>query len=187
MLKSLTVYMDHNKLENSWSDIRPPYLPSESNSIQVKKQQFEWDVEQQTGLKLGKEYDKAVCCHSAYLNSTQSTSHTMHVQYATGEVCAGLRRFSHVNSLGHYGLLATRLLCPWVSPGKNIGVACHALLQGIFPTQGSNRVCLLNWQVSSLWLASPGEALCMSLRGLNTVDEMNSNICHNNYSPFICK
>ena len=27
---------------------------------------------------------------------------------------------------------------PWDSPGKNIGVGCHALLQGIFPTQGSN-------------------------------------------------
>ena len=31
-----------------------------------------------------------------------------------------------------------RLLCPWNSLGKNIGVGCHALLQGIFPTQGSN-------------------------------------------------
>ena len=28
--------------------------------------------------------------------------------------------------------------CPWDSPGKNIGVGCHFLLQGIFPTQGSN-------------------------------------------------
>ena len=30
------------------------------------------------------------------------------------------------------------LLCPWDSPGKNTGVGCHAVLQGIFPTQGSN-------------------------------------------------
>ena len=28
-------------------------------------------------------------------------------------------------------------LCPWNSPGKNIGVGCHFLLQEIFPTQGS--------------------------------------------------
>ena len=28
--------------------------------------------------------------------------------------------------------------CPWNSPGKNIGVGCHFLLQGIFPTQGLN-------------------------------------------------
>ena len=33
---------------------------------------------------------------------------------------------------------ATRLLCPWNSPGKNTGVSCHFLLQGIFPTLGSN-------------------------------------------------
>ena len=33
---------------------------------------------------------------------------------------------------------ATRLLCPWNSPGKNTGLHSHSLLQGIFPTQGSN-------------------------------------------------
>ena len=38
---------------------------------------------------------------------------------------------------GH-GLQPSRLLCPWNSPGKNIGVGSHSLLQGIFPTQGSN-------------------------------------------------
>ena len=31
-----------------------------------------------------------------------------------------------------------RLLCPWDSPGKSTRVGCHFLLQGIFPTQGSN-------------------------------------------------
>ena len=31
----------------------------------------------------------------------------------------------------------TRLLCPWDPPGKNTGMGCHVLLQGIFPTQGS--------------------------------------------------
>ena len=35
--------------------------------MQVKKQQLELDVEQQTGSKLGKEYIKAVYCHPAYL------------------------------------------------------------------------------------------------------------------------
>ena len=37
---------------------------------------------------------------------------------------------------------AARLLFPWDSPWKNTGVGCHFLLQGIFPSQGSN-VCLL--------------------------------------------
>ena len=45
--------------------------------MQVKKQQLELDMEQQTGSKLGKEYVKAVYCHSAYLVSMQSTSYEM--------------------------------------------------------------------------------------------------------------
>ena len=36
------------------------------------------------------------------------------------------------------GLQSTRLLCPWNSSGKNTGVGCHFLLQGIFPIQESN-------------------------------------------------
>ena len=36
--------------------------------------------------------------------------------------------------------LPVRLLCPWDSPGKNTGVGCHSLLQGIFLTQGYNPV-----------------------------------------------
>ena len=42
--------------------------------MQVRKQQLELDMEQQTGSKLGKEYIKAVCCHPAYLTYMQSTS-----------------------------------------------------------------------------------------------------------------
>ena len=42
--------------------------------MQVKKQQLELDMEQQTASKLGKEYIKAVSCHSAYLTYMQSTS-----------------------------------------------------------------------------------------------------------------
>ena len=42
--------------------------------MQVKKQQLELDMEQQTGSKSGKEYGKAVYCHTAYLISMQSTS-----------------------------------------------------------------------------------------------------------------
>ena len=42
--------------------------------MQVKKQQLELDMEQQTGSKLRKEYIKAVYCHPAYLTYIQSTS-----------------------------------------------------------------------------------------------------------------
>ena len=46
------------------------------------------------------------------------------------------------------------------SPGKNIGRGCCALLQRIFPSQGSNLhlLCLLHWQVCSLPLAPPGKS-----------------------------
>ena len=41
--------------------------------MQVRKQQIELDMEQQTGSKLEKEYVKAAYCHPAYLNYIQST------------------------------------------------------------------------------------------------------------------
>ena len=56
---------------------------------------------------------------------------------------------------------ATRLLCPWDSPGKNTEVGSCALLQGIFLTWGSNPrlLSLLHWQVVSLPLAQPGHSM----------------------------
>ena len=47
------------------------------------------------------------------------------------------------------GLQLARLHCPWDFLVKNTGVGCHSLLQGIFPTQGSN-LLLPNWQKDSL-------------------------------------
>ena len=46
---------------------------------------------------------------------------------------------------------------PWDSPGKNTGVGCRALIQGIFLTQGSNMclLSLLHWQADSLLPAPP--------------------------------
>ena len=63
------------------------------------------------------------------------------------------------NSMPPYRLQTNRLLCPWNCPGKNTGVDCHALLQGIFPTKGLNPwfLCLLHWQAASLPLAPPGK------------------------------
>ena len=59
------------------------------------------------------------------------------------------------DSLQPYGLQPTWILCPWNFPGKNTIVGCHFLLQGFFPTQGSN-LCLshlLYWQADSLPLS----------------------------------
>ena len=56
-----------------------------------------------------------------------------------------------------YGLQLVRLLCPWNSLGKSIRVGSHALLQGIFLTQGSNphllhcRKILYCWATGEVW------------------------------------
>ena len=55
-----------------------------------------------------------------------------------------------------HGQQPTGLLCPWDFPGKNTGVGCRFLLQGIFPTQGLN-LCLLHWQADSLLVSPPGK------------------------------
>ena len=57
------------------------------------------------------------------------------------------------NSLWPQGLWPTRLLHPWDSPGKNTGVGCHSLLQGIFPTQGSNWVSCVGRGIPYHWLS----------------------------------
>ena len=48
------------------------------------------------------------------------------------------------------------------SPGKNTGVGCYVLLQGIFLTQGLNS-CLLRWQVDSLLLSHLGSPYCSTI------------------------
>ena len=55
-------------------------------------------------------------------------------------------------TLRPHGLQPARIPCPRDFPGKNTGVGCHFLLQGIFPTQGLNPqlLRLLHWQVDSL-------------------------------------
>ena len=52
------------------------------------------------------------------------------------------------DSLQPHGLWPAKLLCPWNFPGKNTGVCCHFLLQGIFPTQGSKPPLLHCGQIS---------------------------------------
>ena len=56
--------------------------------MQVKKQQLELDMEQQTGSKLGKEYIKAVYCHLAYLTYMQKL---IMLNARLGEAQAGIK------------------------------------------------------------------------------------------------
>ena len=79
-------------------------------------------------------------------------------------VCVHAQLLQSYLTLSPCGLQPCRLLCPWDSPGKNPGVGCHALLQGILPTQGSNLglLCFLYWRqnrFSPHWAIR--EALCV--------------------------
>ena len=61
-------------------------------------------------------------------------------------------RFSRGRLFAALQTVARQVFCSGASPGKNTAVGCHSLLQGVFPTQGSN-ICLLNWQEDSLLLS----------------------------------
>ena len=69
-------------------------------------------------------------------------------------VCVCVSHSIMPNSLPPHGLLPARPLCPLDSPGKNTGVGCHALLQGVFPTLGLNPG-LLHGRWDSLPTESP--------------------------------
>ena len=75
MPKPLTVWITANygKFLKKW-EYQTTLPASWEICTQVKKQQLELDMEQQTGSKSGKEYIKAVYCHAAYLTYMQSTS-----------------------------------------------------------------------------------------------------------------
>ena len=71
-LKLLTVWITTNcgKFLKRW-EYQTTWPVSWETCMHVKKQQLEPDMEQVTGSKLGKEHDKAIFCHFAYLNSVQ--------------------------------------------------------------------------------------------------------------------
>ena len=67
--------------------------------------------------------------------------------------------FSHVWLFATSRTVASQTPPSMGFSGKNTGVGCHALLQGIFPIQGLNSrlLCHLHWQAGSFPLASPGK------------------------------
>ena len=78
MPKSLTMWITTScgNFLKRW-EYQTTWPASWETCMQVKKQQLELDMEQQTGSKSGKEYVVAVYCHPAYLTSMQSTSWEM--------------------------------------------------------------------------------------------------------------
>ena len=76
MLKHFTVWITTNWkiLKMMWI---PDHLTSPLRKLWVKKQLLQPDIGRHTGSKLGKEYDKAVYCHPAYLTYMRSTWYEM--------------------------------------------------------------------------------------------------------------
>ena len=85
------------------------------------------------------------------------------------------------------GLLPTRLLCPWHFPGKNTGVACHFLLQGIFPAGDQTPVSCgsctgkqiryLLGHLNSQWALLTWNFLSLSFRNVSYVSPLMLYFC----------
>ena len=77
-----------------------------------------------------------------------------------------LIHFSHVQLRAILWTVARQAPLPWDSPGKNIEVGCHALLQGIFPTQGLNPCFLMSPALAGIFFttSSPGKPINHTIR-----------------------
>ena len=96
----------------------------------------------------------AIIKHKTLILKKKIVNETL-VQLSSVTFTLLLRSQSHVRLVVTPWTVACQSLCPWDSPGKNTGEFCHFLLQGIFPTQGSNSH-LLHWQVDSSPLSHQG-------------------------------
>ena len=65
------------------------------------------------------------------------------------------------------------LLCPWDPPGKNPGVGCHVLLQGIFPTQGLNP-CLTSPELAGRFFTTEPSGKPLVYLRIESSSKMNS-------------
>ena len=74
--------------------------------MQVKKQQLEPEVEQLTGSKLGKEYDKAVYCHSTYLTYAEYFMQNARLDEAQAGIKIARRNINDLRCVDHTPLMA---------------------------------------------------------------------------------
>ena len=90
------------------------------------------------------------------------------------------------NSLWPHGLLKpTRFLCSWDSPGKNIGVGCHVLFQGIFPEMEPASPVSPTLQADSLLLSHWGSPA--NLNGRAKIYTQHWSIQTQSYVCALCK
>ena len=96
-----------------------------------------------------------LCCHNKFIS--QLFLHSFHQLFYTD--CVHAQSLSRVWLFEAPRPVACQAPLPMDYPGKNTGVGCHFLLQGIFPTQGLNShlLWLLYWQARFFTIESPGK------------------------------
>ena len=107
MPKALTVWTTTNcgKFFKRW-DYQTSWTASWEICIQLKKQQLELDIEQQTGSKLRKEYVKAVYCHPAYLTYMQNTVRNARLDEAEAGIKITWRNINNLRCVDDTTLMA---------------------------------------------------------------------------------
>ena len=122
MLKPLTVLITANCAKFlKWWEYQTTSPGSWKICMQLKKQQFEPDMEQQTGSKFGKEYVKAVYCHPAYLTDIQSD--ILQWLVSNSWYSKKLSLWNQRHSLSHSELCAAENLLKWKNrKASDIGI-----------------------------------------------------------------
>ena len=147
-------------IPSAWKKTNPKNMPILSNCSQEQTASYLSSHEKES---LEFKFTSSLCFHSSiafkirflefiqFLRSISSLP--LLTAYYSGLLIHLLLLFSrYVSLFATPGLQPTRLLCPWDFPGNNTAVGCHFLLQGIFPTQGSN-LCLVLGRWGSLLLS----------------------------------
>ena len=143
MPKALTVWItaDCGEFFKRW-EYQTTWPTSWEICLQIRRQQLELDMEQQTDSKTGKEYVKAVYCHPAYLTYMQSTSwETLGWMKHKRIKIERKWKWSHSvvsDSLWPHGLYPIRILCPWGFSRQEYWSGLPWSPLGIFLIQGSN-------------------------------------------------
>ena len=131
------------KIEASllWLHLRP--VESQSSSHMARGEDLLLEVH---WFEIRKPCFKSQFCHFSAIRILATYLHFLHLgcSHLTGMIISMWSMEHDVNvkllfsrsvlsdSLRPHGLQPSRLLCPWDFPGKNTGVGCHFLLQGIF-------------------------------------------------------
>ena len=121
----------------SFSNVFETNFPGLQFIFRLIRRRVSWIIEQANAKSGG------ICvCHSCYRHSVGGPRIWVNILQCTWKKwsvsCSVVS-----DPLRPQGLQPSRLLCPWDSPGRNTGVGCHFLLQGIFWTQEWNP-CLLH-------------------------------------------